>query len=271
MKYFPYLLILILSYFVCVQYNEIKTLYSKINALDYKTDNIKKKEFPTVETEYKETFYLTQLSNSTTLILSVIGFALVFAGISSYILIKERFEIFDAQTKQKVDNVSSEIKSFRVSNNNTINTFRNEISVKLTKYEAKYKEIEHIIYDLKNELNSEVSELKYKQSKKNYDEKNFFGFIFYGLLSLKYNVDVYSYNLKNNNIDLLPLNLNIINSTIDVLISDILKFYTSFGKETLNKEQNSTVINLLEIINSVKSNEVFDKTNKLYNLLEFKD
>ena len=170
MKYLPYLLIIVLSYFICIQHNKIETLNSKINSLDYKTDNLKKKDFPTVEQDYKETFYLTQLSNSTTLVLSVIGFALILAGVSSYILIKERFEIFDAQTKQKVDNVSSEIKSLRISNNNTIDAFRNEISVKLSEYEKNYKDIEKHIYEIRNDLNYEISNSKYNQAKEFYDD-----------------------------------------------------------------------------------------------------
>ena len=172
--------------------------------------NIKNKNFPTVEQDYKETFYLTQLSNSTTLVLSVIGFALILAGVSSYILIKERFEIFDTQTKQKVDNVSSEIKSLRISNNNTIDAFRDEISVKLSEYEKNYKDIEKHIYEIRNDLNYEISNSEYNQAKEFYDDNKLYPFIFYSLLGMSVNTDIYTYYNEQNNSVLMESNLDLV-------------------------------------------------------------
>jgi outer membrane murein-binding lipoprotein Lpp len=268
MKYLPYLLIIVLSYFICNQHNEIQTLNSKINALDYKTDNLKKKDFPTVEQDYKETFYLTQLSNSTTLVLSVIGFALILAGVSSYILIKERFEIFDAQTKQKVDNVSSEIKSLRISNNNTIDAFRNEISVKLSEYEKSYKDIEKHIYEIRNDLNYEISNSKYNQAKEYYNENKIYPFVFYSLLGISVNTDIYKYYNEQNNKMLAQSNLDLIKSTLDLFLRDLLNLLDK-NTETITIEQKGTIIRLIENINNTNDNYVFDTLSKVYNSLKF--
>ena len=268
MKYLPYLLIIVLSYFICIQHNKIETLNSKINSLDYKTDNLKKKDFPTVEQDYKETFYLTQLSNSTTLVLSVIGFALILAGVSSYILIKERFEIFDAQTKQKVDNVSSEIKSLRISNNNTIDAFRNEISVKLSEYEKNYKDIEKHIYEIRNDLNYEISNSKYNQAKEFYDDNKIYPFIFYSLLGMSVNTDIHTYYNEQDNSVLMESNLDLIKSTLDLFLSDLSKLLKT-NTDIITTEEQKTIISLIEDINKTNDTYIFDNLSKFYNSLKF--
>lgn len=270
MKYLPYLLILVLSYFVCLQYNEIQTLNSKVNSLDYKTDNIAKKSFQTVEQDYKETFYLAQLNNSTTLVLSVIGFALILAGVSSYILIKERFEIFDAQTEQKVNNVSSEIESFRISSNDTINTLRNEISVKLSEYENNYKDIEKHIYEIKNDLNYEISNSKYNQAKEAYNDNNLYSFIFYSLISMSVNTDIYVYYEEQNNNNLSDSNLDLIKSTLNLFLSDLSKLLKT-NKDVITIEQQETIISLIEDINRTDDVYIFDKLSKMYSSLKFEN
>lgn len=206
MKYFTYLFIIILSYFVCVQHNEIKILNSKVNSLDYKTDNIKKKDFPTVEPDYKETFYLSQLSNSTTLILSVIGFALILAGISSYVLINDRFALEKTSTEQQI-----------MESNHSQSTFKNEISVKLSEYEENYKkyEIKHNDFEFRLtnfQANESINRFYY-----NYDKNDFEMALYYALNALSEFSKCYFIENKFNDIGFKDGVFETIDSTLDLL------------------------------------------------------
>lgn len=270
MRYLTFLLLLILSFIIYNQCNEISILNSKVSALDYKLDNVNKKQFPTVQNNDKESFYLTQLSNSTTLILSVIGFSLVLAGISSFIIIKERFEIFDTSTKQKINNVRQEIEVFRTSNTNIINTYKAEINDKIHKYETEYEKIKHTIYYLKNDLDYELVTLKNNEAKEAFSRQDLNGYVFYVLLSSRYSVDCIKYyrsiksNLAESMLDM--MNNKLVTAKLD--LDSLLKF-NQIQKHSLPEKDKESVINLIKSINDVSDTKTFEILSSIFNTLSF--
>jgi hypothetical protein len=179
MKYFPYFLIIILSYFVCVQHNEIKTLYSKVNALDYKTDNIQKEVFPTTQPDYKETFYLTQLNNSTTLVISVIGFALVIAGIFSFSIIDNKFKVFNSVVQSDFQGLVRKFNAHKTSVDTSINKITNDV----TKYGENYKKYESRHNDFEFKLDYNQGNFYANLYNKYVDEKNAEMSLYYALIA----------------------------------------------------------------------------------------
>lgn len=270
MKYLTFILVLVLSFIVCKQYDEINNLTIRLNHLDYKVDNINKNKFQTAIINDKESFYLTQLSNSTTLILSVIGFSLVLAGISSFLIIKERFEIFDASTKQKIVNISRELELFRDSNSNIIDTHKAEINNQIHKYETDYENIKHNIYGLKNDLSYELITIKYNEGKDAFSKQDLYGYIFYTLLSLKYSVDCSNYyksigsNLSDSIIDI--MNNRLFSMKLD--LESLLK-YDNIQKHSLFKKDKESIINLIKNINTLNNDKTFELLSSIFNTLSF--
>lgn len=182
MKNFIYLLIITLSYFVFVQHNEIETLNSKVNALDYKTDNIKNKDFPTVEPDYKETFYLSQLNNSTTLILSVIGFALVIAGIFSFSVIDNKFKVFNSVVQSDFQGLVRKFNTHKTSVDASIE----KMTIDITKYGENYKRYESRHNDFEFSLNYNQGNFYVTLYNKYVDEKNAEMSLYYALIVFSY-------------------------------------------------------------------------------------
>ncbi|NRT13633.1 hypothetical protein [Flavobacterium sp. 14A] len=139
------LLVIFLYSFSSTEQNKIDSLSLRIKSLESTIKN--KPVLPT--TDYKETFYLTQLNNSVTLILSVIGFALVFAGFSSYHFINERFRLQERSIEQQITNVISNSQSLIAQSAAEQAIFKTEVSVKLGEYEKNYKKYEsrHIDFE----------------------------------------------------------------------------------------------------------------------------
>lgn len=215
MKYFNYLLILILvlSYFVCVQHNEIETLNSKVNALDYKTDNIKKKDFPTVEPDYKETFYLSQLSNSTTLVLSVIGFALVIAGIFSFSVIDNKFKVFNSVVQSDFQGLVRKFNTHKTS----VDTSIEKMTIDITKYGENYKMYESRHNDFEFRLTNFQANESINRFFYNYDKNDFEMALYYALNALSDFSKCYFIENKFNDAGFKDGVFESMNSTLDLL------------------------------------------------------
>lgn len=272
MKYLTIVLVLILSFIVCKQYDQINNLNSKISTLDYKVDNINKKQFYSTEYDNKESFYLTQLSNSTTLILSVIGFSLVLAGVSSFLIIKERFEIFDASTEQKVRDVRQEIEALKISTINVVDTFKTEVNSNIHNYEIEYKKLESIIYNLKNDFDYELVILKHNEAKEFFSRKDLSGYVFYSLYSSKYSVSCIKHyrniqsNLSESMLDI--MNNRLISVKLDL---ESLLIYNKTEKHKLPIKDKESIINLIKNINEVSDVKTFEILSSLFNVLDFID
>lgn len=260
-KLFYLLIVVIFSLVIINQHNDIKTLNSKINALDYRIDNVNKKEIKTAQNDYKENFYLTQLNNSTTLILSVIGFSLVFAGFFSFKLFDDKVKSIDKSIESKINSV-----------NKSVIDFIKTIDGKTKKYEDDYKKIEHTIYDLKNDLDYEIVNLKYNEAKEAFSRKNLSGYIFYSLYSCKYSVECIKYYRKTNS-SLADSMLETMNSRIDNIRLDLesLLKYNKTDKHILPKNDKESIINFIHQINEIKNQNTFTLLNSIFNTLEFID
>ncbi|TDE01831.1 hypothetical protein [Flavobacterium sandaracinum] len=73
---------------------------------------------------YKDDFLNEQISNSTTLILSVIGFALVFAGVFTYFFGKSVFLDVLKQFRLKINEVRAEVRQAKNTNEKNYNDIR---------------------------------------------------------------------------------------------------------------------------------------------------
>lgn len=177
MKYVPYIVILFLSYFVCIQNDKLENLTSKVNTLEYKTNNLKNKSFSNVTTDYKETFYLTQLSNSTTLILSVIGFSLVIAGLFSFSIIDTKFKVIKHSVDDDVNSLETRVNIIESSVNTSINSLRDN----MTKYSEDYKNYESRHSDFEFRLNQSQAVENIDKSSY-YKDKNDMGNALYHVL-----------------------------------------------------------------------------------------
>ena len=259
MRYFHYLLIIILSYFVCVQHNEIKTLNSKVNALDYKTDNIKQKDFPTVEGDYKETFYLTQLSNSTNLVLSVIGFALVVAGIFSFSVIDNKFKVFNSVVQSDFQGLVSKFNTHKTSVNTSVKEMTNDI----TNYGENYKkyEIRHIDFEFRlnfNQANENINKFYFYTDKMNMEFA-----LYHSLYGLSDFTNCYCSNSVNSDPSFKIETLSTVRDTL-LLISKTNSYKVSVQLSTL----------ILENINNIRrldNSEIDTLLSKVHSSIEFEN
>lgn len=176
---FLYLLIIFLCSFSLTGQNKIDSLSLRIKSLEA----VIKSKPVTHAKDYKETFYLTQLSNSVTLILGVIGFALVFAGFSSYHFINERFRLQERSIEQQITNVISNTQSLITQSTTEQTIFKTEISMKLSKYEEDYKKYESNHIDFQFVLDYIQGNFYANLFNKNVDEKNAEMSLYYALIS----------------------------------------------------------------------------------------
>ena len=241
--------------------------------MDYRVDNINKKEFSSVQNDSKESFYLTQLSNSTTLILSVIGFALVLASISSFFIIRERFEIFDSSTNQKITTINNTIKTFKDVINTDVNTFKTEIKNQIVEYNKKHKDVEHSILELKNDLNFEASVIKSNEANKALSYGDFENFLFYSLYSNNYKKKCLSHYKENDKNGTLHVSLlESINSNLEYTLTT-LKSSPNFeenGNKIFINSDSENVMMMINSINKLEDENIFKTLSSIYNILEFK-
>ena len=73
---------------------------------------------------YKDDFLNEQISNSTTLILSVIGFALIFAGVFTYLFGKSVFLDVLKQFRLKINEIRAEVRQAKNTNEKNYNDIR---------------------------------------------------------------------------------------------------------------------------------------------------
>ncbi|MBC8884440.1 hypothetical protein H9X57_16885 [Flavobacterium piscinae] len=247
-------------------------MYYRVSNLEHKYETLKeanvrlKSNLPLTdaqikERQFKEEMYIRQQEKDTTLILSVIGFSLVFAGFLSFKLFDDRVKIINTSFESSIHTVNSRIDAFI----ETINSIT-------TNYETNYKNIEHTIYDLKNDFDYELVTLKQNEAKQALSNQNLNGYIFYSLYSYRFSAKCILYyrrigsNLSEN---LLAFMNNSIESFRLDLIS-ILSFDNT-EKILLSVKDKETIVNLIKEINKVGDTKTFDKLNLVYSLLEFKD
>ncbi|MBW3518319.1 hypothetical protein [Flavobacterium sp. NKUCC04_CG] len=105
MKKFLICITIVLSVLILGLFLYTLSLNSKIDTLNQTLAKVAVCDTKTMEElsgeQYKETFYLNQLNNSTTLIIGVIGVALVFAGFFSFKLIEEKFDVINQKYLDK--------------------------------------------------------------------------------------------------------------------------------------------------------------------------
>jgi hypothetical protein len=257
MKYFSYFLIIFLSYFVCVQHNEIKTLNSKVNALDYKTDNIQKKIFPTTQPDYKETFYLTQLGNSTTLVLSVIGFALVIAGIFSFSVIDNKFKVFNSVVQSDFQGLISKFNTHKTSIDTSVEEMANNIAKQSENYK-KYK-IRHSDFEFRLNISQayeNIDKYTYYEDKGNKDYA-----LYHALYSLSDFTNCYFSDSEKSDESLKSEIINTIIATLSNLI--VYKEYK------ISVDFKYLILENIKNVRRLNNNKIDSLLSKLHSIIEF--
>ncbi|EKT3964540.1 hypothetical protein AAIP55_002103 [Flavobacterium psychrophilum] len=259
MKYLLSAVILILSYFVCVQHDKISSLNSQVNSLDYKIDNIKKKDFPTVELDYKETFYLAQLSNSTTLVLSVIGFALVIAGIFSFSIIDTKFKVINNTIQNDMQGLKTEFNTLKSSVNTSVNSLTNEVtnySENYKKYESRHNDFEFRLNF--NQANENINKFYFYSDKKSMEYA-----VYHSLYGLSDFTNCYFSNSVNSDLSFKKETLSTVRDTL-LLISKTNSYKVSVQLSTL-------ILENIKNIRRLGSNDIDTLLSKVHSSIKFEN
>ncbi|MBA9072591.1 hypothetical protein GGR22_000717 [Flavobacterium gossypii] len=277
MKYLVIVCFLVLSLFVVKQYDEINNLNSKIDSL---SGRLEKSAICDTETlkelskqQYKEDFYLNQLSNSTTLILSVIGFALVLAGVSSYFIIDEKLEIIKQNFRTEHELLSTLFTNTINTQNISIDTFRKDMNANTTQNIADYKELEHKMLDVKNDLDFESATIKHNEGNEALSYGQLGVFIFFRFRSMSSTSKNIAYYKSRKLDDLAQSSIDLLNSRLENLHSKIENYITSnnlqkYRLSDIDYDRKMLMYDISEI-NKEGNIKTFDLTNKIYGFLDF--
>lgn len=248
---------IILLIFIVYQKNENDILNSRIETLNVK---VEKKAISNISNEhFKEDFYLVQLSNSTTLILSVIGFSLVFAGLFSFKLIDDKFKILKTSLESDILNNNSMI----VAQNDKIDNFISSIKNENVINDEKYQELKVGLLEYKDDLTYEVSLLKQGEALEALLSKNFEGFVFYSLYSCNHLSDCYVYREGKKTED------NYLKNVFNQIINSLRDVDKNIIKINIDKKREVDYIYMIEKINRVKDPEIFKLTACIYSKINF--
>ena len=243
-----------------------------VNNLEYKYETLKEANVRLIsklpltdnqvkERQFKEEMYIRQQEKDTTLILSVIGFSLVFAGFLSFKLFDDKVKIINTSFESSIHSVNSRVDAF-IERINSITS----------NYEKNYKNIEHTIYELKNDFDYELVTLKQNEAKEAFSNQNLNGYIFYSLYSYRFSTKCILY-YRTIGSNLSESMLTFMNNKIESFRLDLISILNFNNDENilLPIKDKETIVNLIKEINEVGNTKTFDKLNLIYSLLEFKD
>lgn len=249
-----FLLSLVIIVALCILFNSILDTNKRIDILNNNLVDITVCNEQVIEKisnqSYKEELYLNQLSNSTTLVLSVIGFAIVIGGIFSYVNLNERFKSQDESSTVFRASIEKLVKR------NSKNT---------EKYKTDSEKIEHGLLELKNKLDFQIFHIDEEKSRDRLDKKEYAMGVFYMLSSLKHLSDfmIYIKEERTNDYDVCLTTLNLM---LKSFLSEAEKLEKIKSEDYFNNE---TIIELIEDINQLKDDKVYSLLSKVYNTIEF--
>lgn len=264
--------IILLLFSVLYQIDVSNNLHSRVDTLNSKfskmsvCDEATMREF--ANQQYKEDFYLTQLGDSTTLILSVIGFALILAGLFSFKHIDEKFKNFETIITSKIEENKEMIKA----QDDRINNFINSINEKEVKSSENFKSLRSEMLSFKNDLDYELVTIKENDAKQSLGYNDFENYLFYTLYSNSFRVKCIKYYSNRPGSEELATRLkNILKTSLEKALENLKSNLESSKVDRIFIEDTKPhiLINFIGEINELNDKSNFKTLSEIYSLLSF--